>query len=157
MGVSGQEDGFKMRMRFSFIGQFRENIRGIKVPVFRGWTVSADHQVPVKRPLASPNILCFPSCLHSSAAHMATAQHCAGRCVSQCRVLIGAEETVAPQPQEVHCNPSSTQSKPVKAAVASMQSPDRNELPVARNIKTKDRLSLLFQLRVPATWGHALS
>lgn len=53
----------------------------------------------------SPNTLCSPSCLHSSAALMATAQHCAGRCVGQCWALIGAEETAAPQPQEVHCNP----------------------------------------------------
>lgn len=99
------------------------------------WSISADHQVPVKRPLVRPNILCLPSCLHSSAAHMATAQYCAGRCVGQCWALIGAEETAAPQPQEVHCNPSGTQSSAVKAALAPMQSPGRSNLTAVYNIK----------------------
>lgn len=82
---------------------------GVSLPTIRS-------QLNVPRP--RPNIPCFPSCLHSPAAHMATAQHCAGRRAGQRRALIGAEETAAPQPQEVHCGPpSSTQSGAVKAAV----------------------------------------
>lgn len=91
------------------------------------WTISADHQVLVKRPPPSVQTLSvFLPCLHLSAAHMATAQHCAGRHVGRCGDLIGCrgEGPSAPQPQEVHCNPTGTQSSAVKAAVQSRGSSD---------------------------------
>lgn len=43
---------------------------------------------------------------HIPPTHMATAHHCAAGCrVGQRCALIGAEETAAQQPPEVHCDP----------------------------------------------------
>lgn len=60
---------------------------------------------------------------------VAAAQHCAGRCVGQCRHLIGSDETAAPQPQEVYRNPCSTQSGAVRAPRR-----DKTDLSVPPNI-----------------------
>lgn len=119
---------------------------------FLGWIVPCSQrsglclQVPDWRPLARPNTLCLPSCLHSPAAHMATAQHCAGGRVGQRRALIGAQETAAPRPQEVHCEQCSTQSGAVKAAVESRQEwpacsiyTDQKTMPEILNILSKRR------------------
>lgn len=99
-------------------------------------TIAAGHQV-------RPNTLGFSSCLHSSTARMATAQHCAGCCVGQCWDLIGAEDTAAPQPQEVHCDPCSTQSRAVKADV---ERPDRYNLTVPCCIEINMKICLKIGL-----------
>lgn len=77
--------------------------------VLEASVIFADHQVPVKRPLVCLNTLFSPP-VYTLPPLVAATQHCAGRCVGQCRHLIGSDETAAPQPQEVYCNPCSTQS-----------------------------------------------
>lgn len=104
--------------------------------VLEASVIFADHQVPVKRPLVCLNTLFSPP-VYTLPPLVAAAQHCAGRCVGQCRHLIGSDETAAPQPQEVYCNPCSTQSGAVRAPRR-----DKTDLSVPFIKKNKNRSSV---------------
>lgn len=58
-----RKEGEGKTVWFRLIYQLRENVleqRKLGGLFSEAWTISADHQVPVKRPLARPNIPCFP-------------------------------------------------------------------------------------------------